>query len=378
MHFVVFTSKFDTPYRYNRLVVHQHKKGCDLIMSALTGLNFTELDQYAFSRGGFFLDELFLGKEYRLVWKCGKGHQFETSYNIADTKEWCPKCQKVQFQLKPEHVLLHTLEKVAKEDKKTIKILSYTKTKNEQNNVGGVNMGVALLEKTEEYNKMKIQQRQSHTEQVKQTKTYIEQVKQIIVEEVNHVEEVDHMEQVEDVAQVEESELACEPSATQVVMTEEAIAQTIRALHALADSGYREQAADTIETKQMVESLMHESLRHNVLQYPKIRYLRTPVTFKEQNEWTAITRQIERKQNWVCRTPEVTMPETLICWVCSKGHEFLYTLAEASCLPSCKRCARKKNKEMRMVKLQLRKHRNETQREITKAYRKQLHKELNY
>jgi hypothetical protein len=43
-------------------------------------------------RGGKFLDDAYLGTHHKHMWKCAKGHIWESSFNNVKRKSWCPEC----------------------------------------------------------------------------------------------------------------------------------------------------------------------------------------------------------------------------------------------------------------------------------------------
>lgn len=56
--------------------------------------------EYAESKGGECLSTEYINSSSRLTWKCDKGHQWESSYNLINKGTWCPECGKVSISIK--------------------------------------------------------------------------------------------------------------------------------------------------------------------------------------------------------------------------------------------------------------------------------------
>jgi len=71
---------------------------CEICSTSRRGvkrrLSITEPVEYAKSKGGFFLSEVFEGVFVKYKWKCAFGHIWESDFHHIQRGQWCPLCLK--------------------------------------------------------------------------------------------------------------------------------------------------------------------------------------------------------------------------------------------------------------------------------------------
>lgn len=55
-------------------------------------LTIEEMHAIASSRGGECLSAEYINCETKLSWRCAKGHEWKTTPNMVKSRHWCPQC----------------------------------------------------------------------------------------------------------------------------------------------------------------------------------------------------------------------------------------------------------------------------------------------